>query len=166
MSQLEQDLGNKVSAVVRSSPKAPEWIYPTAYHIKVAVRDSSSFWLSSGNWNNSNQPDIDPFKNKAAAGPIAKKIDRDWHIIVNHKELAQTYEALLKNDFAVASDAESGPTPMALAEEALAAAPSEADLSDVGARQQWRARCRASISSRVDSGHQHQVDQDSAHLDA
>ena len=33
------------------------WIFRTAYHIKVAVRDHSTFWLSSGNWNNSNQPE-------------------------------------------------------------------------------------------------------------
>ena len=26
-------------------------IFPSAYHIKVAVRDSDTFWLSSGNWN-------------------------------------------------------------------------------------------------------------------
>ncbi len=52
MAQLENDFANKAStawALVKSSPKAPEWIYPTAYHIKVAIKDSSSFWLSSGN---------------------------------------------------------------------------------------------------------------------
>jgi len=131
---LQDDLGAKVEtawALVRSSPKAPEWIYPTAYHIKVAVRDSSSLWLSSGNWNNSNQPKIDPFKNKAAAAPIAKKSDRDWHIIINHKGLAQTYEAFLKNDFTVASGAESGPASMALAASAVAPEPDEQNLSDV-----------------------------------
>jgi hypothetical protein len=132
--ELDGDFGKKVSAawaLVRSSPKAPEWIYPTAYHIKVAVRDGSSFWLSSGNWNNSNQPDIDPFKNKAAAGPVAKKSDRDWHIIVNHKGLAQTYEAFLKNDFAVASKAESGAVPMAAAMPALDLSQVAQDLADV-----------------------------------
>ena len=30
------------------------------YHIKVAVRDSRAFWLSSGNWEPSNQPEVDP----------------------------------------------------------------------------------------------------------
>jgi light-regulated signal transduction histidine kinase (bacteriophytochrome) len=33
--------------------------FASAYHIKVAVRDRQSFWLSSGNWQSSNQPDID-----------------------------------------------------------------------------------------------------------
>lgn len=31
-----------------------------AYHIKVRVDDSDQFWLSSGNWKNSSQPDIAP----------------------------------------------------------------------------------------------------------
>ena len=65
--QTEQDLKDKLStalsfawAPVRSSPEVHEWIFPTAYHIKVAVRDSMEFWLSSGNWNNSNQPEDAP----------------------------------------------------------------------------------------------------------
>jgi len=33
--------------------------FASAYHIKVAVRDRKAFWLSSGNWQSSNQPDID-----------------------------------------------------------------------------------------------------------
>ena len=34
--------------------------FASAYHIKVAVRDHAAFWLSSGNWQSSNQPAIDP----------------------------------------------------------------------------------------------------------
>jgi hypothetical protein len=40
-------------ALTRTDPDATAWIFPTAYHIKVAVRDRTAFWLSSGNWNNS-----------------------------------------------------------------------------------------------------------------
>src|SRR4051794_3521807 len=39
----------------------PEGLWASAYHIKVAVRDSSAIWLSSGNWQSSNQPDVHPF---------------------------------------------------------------------------------------------------------
>ena len=39
-------------------------IFGSSYHIKVAVRNSESFWLSSGNWQSSNQPDIDPIADK------------------------------------------------------------------------------------------------------
>src|SRR5438270_826830 len=99
-------------ALVRSSPKAPEWIYPTAYHIKVAVRDSKVFWLSSGNWNNSNQPDINPLRDTSAKTlKVATASDRDWHVIVEHAGLAKTYEAFLQHDFDVAEQAESKPAP-------------------------------------------------------
>ena len=60
---LKSDLGKSLSfawAPVRSSPEVREWIFPSAYHIKVAVRDSAEMWLSSGNWNNSNQPEDAP----------------------------------------------------------------------------------------------------------
>jgi hypothetical protein len=113
VADLEGSLGGKFQsawALVRSSPKAGDWIYPTAYHIKVAVRDSAdaddcAMWLSSGNWNNSNQPDIDPLQDPAGSADVAKNSDRDWHVIVSHQGLAQTYEAFLKHDFQVAEAA-------------------------------------------------------------
>lgn len=90
-------------ALENKDPKAAAWIYPSAYHIKVAVRDEIAFWLSSGNWNNSNQPDVDPFSDPVAAEPTVKSSDRDWHIIVQHKGLAQLFEKYLRNDLEVAS---------------------------------------------------------------
>jgi hypothetical protein len=36
-------------ALDRLDPFAAAWIFPTAYHIKLAVRDHAAFWLSSGN---------------------------------------------------------------------------------------------------------------------
>jgi hypothetical protein len=106
-------------ALEENDPKAPVWIYPSAYHIKVAVRDSATMWLSSGNWNNSNQPDINPVKDPAGSAAVAKNSDRDWHVIVNHAGLSKTYEAYLQNDYAVANKAETSPAPAP----ALAAAP-------------------------------------------
>jgi len=67
-----------------------------SYHIKVAVRDSKAFWLSSGNWQSSNQPDVD------LAGSTdfsyLKNYNREWHAIVEHEGLAKTYEDYLRND--------------------------------------------------------------------
>jgi hypothetical protein len=103
--QLQQSLGAKLKfawALTDKDPLVNHWIYPSAYHIKVAVRDSTAFWLSSGNWNNSNQPDADPIKNPVAAGPIIKDSDRDWHVIVEHTGLATTLEAFLRHDYEVA----------------------------------------------------------------
>jgi phosphatidylserine/phosphatidylglycerophosphate/cardiolipin synthase-like enzyme len=103
---LDQALGPSFEAawaLVRQNKDISRWIFPTAYHIKVAVRDSKSVWLSSGNWNNSNQPDIDPLNNPQADDQqIASKSDRDWHVIVDNPDLAHTYEAYLKHDFEVA----------------------------------------------------------------
>jgi hypothetical protein len=78
-------------ALERMDPLAGGWIFPTAYHIKVAVRDSTAVWLSSGNWNNSNQPDIDPVVNPADA-TAARVSDRDWHVVIRDAGLAATFE--------------------------------------------------------------------------
>lgn len=103
----EQDLAGKLGsalsfawAPVRSSPEVHEWIFPTAYHIKVAVRDGAEVWLSSGNWNNSNQPEDAPISDPdpAHAAETFKKSDRDWHLVITHPRLAQLYEAYLLND--------------------------------------------------------------------
>ena len=91
-------------ALVRSSPEADTWIFPSAYHIKVMVRDSEAVWLSSGNLNNSNQPEMDPFGDpKPTDQATAKTSDRDWHVIVNSPDLARTLEAYLDSDFQVAT---------------------------------------------------------------
>ena len=103
---LAQGLGSSFQsawALVRQNRDISQWVFPTAYHIKVAVRDSKSVWLSSGNWNNSNQPEIDPIGDPQPGDQAtARKSDRDWHVIVDHAGLAQTYEAYLKHDFDVA----------------------------------------------------------------
>lgn len=112
MQELSGVLGNSFTsawALVRSNSAIPRWIFPTAYHIKVAVRDSKSVWLSSGNWNNSNQPDMDPINDPQPTDQAtAKKSDRDWHVIVDHQGLAQTFEAYLKHDLEVAMKGKAG----------------------------------------------------------
>lgn len=97
-------------ALTRTDKIATAWIYPTAYHIKVAVRDGSSVWLSSGNWNNSNQPDIDPVTD-AADAEQARHRDRDWHVVLDHPELARVFEAYLTNDLTVARQHNNPPPP-------------------------------------------------------
>jgi hypothetical protein len=107
-------------ALERANPKVASWIYPSAYHIKVAVRDSEAFWLSSGNWNSTNQPDIDPLTDPAAAAPVVRKSDRDWHVIVEHDDLSKLYEKYLLNDLKVASAQATGLTQMAAVMSTLA----------------------------------------------
>jgi len=104
---LKSALGDKFGsswALVQSNPAISAWIFPTAYHIKVAVRDSKAIWLSSGNWNNSNQPDIDPINNPQSSDQTtARKSDRDWHIIVENEDIAGQFEAFMAHDFNVAA---------------------------------------------------------------
>jgi hypothetical protein len=105
VSDLRQALGQDFTqawALTRTDPDATAWIYPSAYHIKVAVRDRSAFWLSSGNWNNSNQPDIDPV-NVPADAQQARRRDRDWHVVVEQPRLARVFEDYIHNDQQVAS---------------------------------------------------------------
>ena len=105
VADLRQALGQDFTqawALTRTDPDATAWIYPTAYHIKVAVRDHSVFWLSSGNWNNSNQPDIDPV-NVPADADHARHRDRDWHVVVEQSQLAGVFEDYISNDLQIAS---------------------------------------------------------------
>jgi hypothetical protein len=79
-------------------------MFPFAYHIKVIVRDNSAIWLSSGNLNNSNQPDL-------AAPPHTE--DRDWHVIIENNQLAELFAAFLNQDFASAAAHQLGPAEIA-----------------------------------------------------
>lgn len=135
--ETEQDLRGKLGnnlafawAPVRSSPEVNEWIFPTAYHIKVAVRDSRELWLSSGNWNNSNQPEEAPATDpdQARAAETFMKSDRDWHVVIAHPALAQLFEAFVLNDRATALPAQGQ---MGAAPELEAFAEQTVDLADM-----------------------------------
>ena len=115
---LQTALGADVTqawALERGDPFAAAWQFPSAYHIKVAVADHARVWLSSGNWNNSNQPDITPATNPADAD-AARNGDRDWHVVIDSPALAATFEAYLANDLTVAQAHQITPaaTPTAL----------------------------------------------------
>ncbi|MBR0684446.1 phospholipase [Bradyrhizobium manausense] len=72
--------------------------FANAYHEKVAVRDSSSFWLSSGNWSLRSQPDIDPIGDPSSARGMYSKGNREWHVIVEDERLAKLFEKYIKYD--------------------------------------------------------------------
>ncbi len=106
---LRASLGRRASiawALDRSDKFVSVWMFPYAYHIKVIVRDGNSFWLSSGNLNNSNEPN--------PASPPSHE-DRDWHVIIEDPPLAKTFEAYLNQDFASAA-ANQGSSPSAISE--------------------------------------------------
>lgn len=65
----------------------------TSYHIKVAVRDDNTVWLSSGNWTKNSQPNVDA-TGKAGAG------NREWHIVIANRKLATMFQSHILADFA------------------------------------------------------------------
>jgi hypothetical protein len=90
----------------------PDGLWASAYHIKVAVRDGSAMWLSSGNWQSTNQPDVHPFEpgGKLPAG-FQRKYNRDYHAIIVNDRMSSIYEQYIKRDHdlsaAQAGDAQS-----------------------------------------------------------
>jgi phosphatidylserine/phosphatidylglycerophosphate/cardiolipin synthase-like enzyme len=76
--------------------------FPSAYHIKVAVRDRSAVWLSSGNWQSTNQPPHD-FPGGADA-PLPKdaremaRENREWHVIIENPKLAGIFADYIEKD--------------------------------------------------------------------
>jgi len=120
VTELQNALGKRAAiarALTRGDKFAADWIFPSAYHIKVIVRDGTAFWLSSGNLNNSNQPD--------PALPAPKTEDRDWHVIIEDRQLAQLFAAYLNQDYQTAAGHQATPDPVAA--EALSVANAKLD---------------------------------------
>lgn len=78
----------------RASVSGPDRIFNNSYHTKVAVRDSSAFWLSSGNWNPTSQPLIKPGSEQV----LYSKGNREWHVIIEDEPLAKMYEQFIEHD--------------------------------------------------------------------
>jgi V8-like Glu-specific endopeptidase len=109
---LRQTMGQRFrQAYVTVSGK--DRTFASSYHIKVAVRDGQELWLSSGNMQSSNQPppDVQPANDdEQTFGPL-RRYNREWHVVIKNKTLAQTFEAYLLHDLktAEANRAEMGP---------------------------------------------------------
>jgi phosphatidylserine/phosphatidylglycerophosphate/cardiolipin synthase-like enzyme len=120
VTELENALGKRAAiarALTRGDTFAADWMFPSAYHIKVIVRDGTAFWLSSGNLNNSNQPD--------PALPAPKTEDRDWHVIIEDPQLAKLFTAYLDQDYQSAASHQATPNPVVV--EALSVANAKLD---------------------------------------
>jgi hypothetical protein len=103
ISQLGDTLGNrfKMSWATLVSKEHPDGLWASAYHIKVAVRDGKTFWLSSGNFQSSNQPAVHLFGTNPDPLPtgLQRKYNRDYHAIITNDKLASAYETYIKRDF-------------------------------------------------------------------
>ena len=98
-----------VWASVKFKNRTVDRIFATAYHEKVAVRDGRSFWLSSGNWQSSNQPDIDPLDADANLPDVLRTYNREWHIIIDNPTLARMLEEFIRYDFEQARPLQTAP---------------------------------------------------------
>jgi hypothetical protein len=71
----------------------------SAYHIKVASRDGEEVWLSSGNWKDSNQADIDPAGENSTSITPLRQHNREWHAIIENPTLARLFQDYIEFDF-------------------------------------------------------------------
>ncbi|MBD8653951.1 trypsin-like peptidase domain-containing protein [Rhizobium sp. CFBP 13726] len=75
-------------------------LFESSYHIKVAVRDNDGFWLSSGNWQSSNQAPIGEGEDLGTPTGMWNAFNREWHAIVDHPGLARTFREHIEQDLA------------------------------------------------------------------
>ncbi len=94
---LKEQLGQRFRYVWASA--GPSGIVPSAYHIKVASRDGEEFWLSSGNWKDSNQADIDPAGEHSTDPAALRKHNREWHAVIAQADLARMFQKYIEWDF-------------------------------------------------------------------
>ncbi len=87
-------------AGVKSSGRVTGSIFPSAYHIKVVVRDRSAFWLSSGNWQSSNQPPDAIYETNLREA--YRHHNREWHVVIEEEGLADIFHRHLSHDFEAA----------------------------------------------------------------
>jgi len=85
--------------------KGPQRLFDSAYHIKVGVRDGKDLWLSSGNMQSSNQPDLGILAEEQTDASPLRDFNREWHVIVSNTALAQTFKAHIEQDLEDAKDA-------------------------------------------------------------
>ena len=75
-------------------------LFASAYHIKVAVQDHQAMWLSSGNWQSSNQPPELPAANDEAGNKtLLESYNREWHVVVENVTLSKSYEDYIDYDY-------------------------------------------------------------------
>jgi hypothetical protein len=94
---IKQRLGRRFEHVWASAGAGG--IVPSAYHIKVASRDGEEFWLSSGNWKDSNQAEIDPAGDDSTDPAALQEHNREWHAIIAQPDLARMFQKYIEWDF-------------------------------------------------------------------
>jgi hypothetical protein len=102
-------------------PEGPNGLIADSYHIKVTVDDNDRLWLSSGNWKNSSQPNIEPADLNNLRAIRAKKGNREWHVVIKNKTLATRYRSHILADLEFSK--ENGGTEEAVVDDVLVDVP-------------------------------------------
>jgi hypothetical protein len=102
-SRLDAALGTRFTFVWAANAQArqvTDGFFPSAYHIKVSVRDGVETWLSSGNWKNSNQPEEDPLHppTNFNASKFERGHNREWHVLVQNENLSKQFQRFIRHD--------------------------------------------------------------------
>src|SRR5260221_5285289 len=83
---LEKKLKNRFEMAWATlvSKAHPDGLWASAYHIKAAVRDGTAVWLSSGNLESSNQPDMHTFPPNSGKLPSGVQLEfyPDYHTMI------------------------------------------------------------------------------------
>lgn len=103
LERLENALGGRFQHAMTTLGEQGE--FASAYHIKVAVIDKKRVWLSSGNWQSSNQPPFDPFSDDELPEGFHRIYNREHHVVIDNAALAKTFASYLDYDFSRASAA-------------------------------------------------------------
>jgi phosphatidylserine/phosphatidylglycerophosphate/cardiolipin synthase-like enzyme len=92
-------------------PEGSDGLIANAYHIKVTVREDSTFWLSSGNWKmGSSQPVITEQQRRNVDSRDLPG-NREWHVVVRNKTLAERFRNHIRQDFKRSEALGGGATP-------------------------------------------------------
>ncbi len=94
----QDDFGKRFEVV--TVPEGANGLIANAYHIKVTVRDDDTFWLSSGNWKMKSSQPVITEDDRLNIDEQDLPGNREWHVIVKNKTLADRFRAHIQQDFA------------------------------------------------------------------
>ena len=107
------------------APEGRNGLISNSYHIKVTVGENDTFWLSSGNWKaTSSQPIISQSQRENAQERDLPG-NREWHVVINNKTLADRFRSHILQDFQRSVDLGGRELPHSMLEETFVYIPVE-----------------------------------------
>lgn len=92
-----EQFGDNFARIV--APEGAAGLVANAYHIKVTVRDDSTFWLSSGNWKMGSSQPIITQAQRDDAESVDLPGNREWHVVIKNATLAKRFRNHITQDF-------------------------------------------------------------------